>query len=367
MNPQASTLPPADQAALAHAQRDGIVIMGTGGMASQLHEACQQLGVSVHAFISSNVAASQHRGLPVHVLAQLPQALLAHEVWIGIFNHGDDSDLVKLRRQCMSAGFSRVLVPQQYYALVEAQMGWRYWLAPLHAYAAQQDAIAHGRKLLADTESTMVFDAILDFRRANELDQALPRSAGPQYFPADLQLVLPQNTGIYLDGGAFDGDTVSLAVQHLSPRQVLAFEPDPENFQKLTARVAAIDVAATLFPLGISDAVRFLRFRSDNGAGCAVDGSGDSQIQVVAIDSILSRQQVDFIKLDIEGCEIEALHGARELVATCKPFLAIAGYHRWDDLWRIPTLIHAINPDYTIKLRLHCANSFDAVFYAYNA
>ena len=367
MTLQETELRAQDQARLARAQLDGIVIMGTGGMASQLHEACAQRGIKVHAFITSNATKTEHHGLPVHALAQVPEALLAVPIWIGIFNHGDSSDLVQLRRQCLAAGFSNVLVPQQFYALVETQMGWRYWLAPLHAYEQQKAAIAQGRRLLDDAESVAVFDAILDFRTATVLDEVLPRSAGPQYFPVDLLPVLPRSTNAYLDGGAFDGDTVSLAVEQLSPAQILAFEPDPDNFQKLAAHVAVIDVPATLFPLGISDTVRFLRFRSDNGAGCAVDGTGDSQIQVVDLDSVISKLPVDFVKLDIEGCEIEALHGARRLISERKPFLAIAGYHRWDDLWKIPALIHTINPGYTIKLRLHCANSFDAVFYAYNA
>ncbi|WP_303749920.1 FkbM family methyltransferase [Stenotrophomonas pigmentata] len=367
MNQQVSAHRAADSERLTRAQHDGIVIMGTGGMASQLHEACAQLGIVVHAFITSSAMQAEHRGLPVHALAQVPAALLAKPIWIGIFNHGDSSDLVQLRRQCLASGFSDVLVPQQFYALVEAQMGWRYWLAPLHAYQQQHAAIAQGRELLGDAESIAVFDAILAFRTASELDEVLPRSTGPQYFPADLLPMLPSSTGVYLDGGAFDGDTVSLAVEQLSPEHILAFEPDPGNFQQLAKHVASINVPATLFPLGISDAVRFLRFRSDNGAGCAVDGTGDSQIQVVDLDSVVSKLPIDFVKLDIEGCEIEALHGARHLISTRKPFLAIAGYHRWDDLWKIPALIHTLNPGYTIKLRLHCANSFDAVFYAYNA
>lgn len=367
MTRQASPHQAADQARLAHAQCGGIVIMGTGSMASQLHEACAQLGIVVHAFITSSATQSEHRGLPVHALAQVPAVLLTKPLWIGIFNHGDSSDLVQLRRQCLDSDFSDVLVPQQFYALVQTQMGWRYWLAPLHAYAQEHTAIALGRSLLGDAESIAVFDAILAFRTAMELDEVLPRSAGPQYFPVDLLPVLPSSTSTYLDGGAFDGDTVSLAVQQLVPAQILAFEPDPGNFKQLATHMAGIEVPATLFPLGISDAVRFLRFRSDNGAGCAVDGTGDSQIQVVDLDSVVSKLPIDFIKLDIEGCEIEALHGARRLISTRKPFLAIAGYHRWDDLWKIPALIHEINPGYTIKLRLHCANSFDAVFYAYNA
>jgi FkbM family methyltransferase len=45
-------------------------------------------------------------------------------------------------------------------------------------------------------------------------------------------------------------------------------------------------------------------------------------VQMVAIDS-LALTRLDFIKLDIEGMEIEALQGARASIARCKPMLLI--------------------------------------------
>ena len=50
---------------------------------------------------------------------------------------------------------------------------------------------------------------------------------------------------------------------------------------------------------------------------------------------------------------------------TTAPVLAIAGYHRRDDLWRIPAWISSLDLDYRLRFRIHAHNSFDAVFYAY--
>ena len=46
------------------------------------------------------------------------------------------------------------------------------------------------------------------------------------------------------------------------------------------------------------------------------------QVKCVTIDSF-NFQKVDLLKLDIEGMEEQALNGARETIARCKPFLFI--------------------------------------------
>ena len=75
-------------------------------------------------------------------------------------------------------------------------------------------------------------------------------------------------------------------------------------------------------------------------------------------------EKVSFIKLDIEGAEYKALLGARRIIKTYKPKLAICVYHRHDDLCRLPMLIHEMVPDYKFYLRHHHPNEWDTVLYA---
>jgi hypothetical protein len=68
--------------------------------------------------------------------------------------------------------------------------------------------------------------------------------------------------------------------------------------------------------------------------------------------------------MDIEGAEVEALNGARNLIARHHPILSICLYHRQSDLWRIPLIIHSMYPGYCFYLRSHEEDGWQTVAYA---
>jgi hypothetical protein len=59
-----------------------------------------------------------------------------------------------------------------------------------------------------------------------------------------------------------------------------------------------------------------------------------------------SLDTVTFIKMDIEGGEIEALMGMSETVRLARPVLAIAIYHRSTDFVIIPLMLMSMCDDY---------------------
>ena len=75
------------------------------------------------------------------------------------------------------------------------------------------------------------------FGRFTDLPAADP---GPQYFPSDLFRLQPDE--FFVDGGAFDGDTLAVFLKESGGRfrKVLCFEPDPANFQKMRDYVASL-------------------------------------------------------------------------------------------------------------------------------
>jgi hypothetical protein len=73
---------------------------------------------------------------------------------------------------------------------------------------------------------------------------------------------------------------------------------------------------------------------------------------------------VSFIKMDIEGAELDAIRGARKTIRRDHPVLAACTYHQQDHLWRVPLLLQDVLPEAAIFLRAHRADGFDVVAYA---
>ena len=94
---------------------------------------------------------------------------------------------------------------------------------------------------------------------------------------------------------------------------------------------------------------------------------GSEEVTSITIDDFVKENQIekiDFIKLDIEGCELEALQGAKETLKMFKPKLAISVYHKDEDLWKIPQYIKEVVPEYNLYLKQLTTVGWGTVLYA---
>jgi FkbM family methyltransferase len=159
---------------------------------------------------------------------------------------------------------------------------------------------------------------------------------------------------IVLDCGAHVGTYTSRALE-LGAAKVVAIEPDPLNLECLRRNFGA-EIAAgrvVVYPKGVWSSETTLEFReSDDNSGMnsAVlprDGAV-IRIPVTTIDRLvreLNLARVDFIKMDIEGAEREALKGAAATLRSFHPRLALDSNHRSDDMQVFPTLL----PGYRVR------------------
>ena len=139
------------------------------------------------------------------------------------------------------------------------------------------------------------------------------------------------------------------------------FEPDPKNFGRLTQVVGD---NAICYPLALSDQAKTITFASGVGPSSAATDHGDIKIEASSLDTLFPTQQIDFVKLDIEGSEANALQGAKKLISRCRPVITMAMYHKPGDMWDLPLLVNQLADDYKFYIRQHDNNSFEAVFYA---
>ena len=77
--------------------------------------------------------------------------------------------------------------------------------------------------------------------------------------------------------------------------------------------------------------------------------ASEIEVDLVTIDDIVTELQlsrVDFVKMDIEGAERNALKGAIETLRRFQPALAIATENLPDDIHVLPRIIHEAVPGY---------------------
>ena len=104
---------------------------------------------------------------------------------------------------------------------------------------------------------------------------------------------------------------------------------------------------------GLSDRAGELNY-SAHGTGSRKDSNGALTAKFIDLDTYAARKKlsrVDFIKLDIEGAELDMLHGAAKTITRCKPKMAISAYHKWEDLWTLAPYIKSLRPDYEFEFR----------------
>ena len=235
----------------------------------------------------------------------------------------------------------------------------------------QRDDVKRGFEVWEDGASRAEYVAQVRFRLDADFDGLAHPVAHPQYFPPDL--FAWRDDEWIVDGGAYDGDTVRALSEIHGNRfaHLLAVEPDPANFAKLSAVVAALPpeiqsrVDCRQAAVGAEARTLYLDATGTASSATSTEASAQSiAVRSETIDTLVGDQRPTFIKLDIEGFEIDALHGARETIRRHAPTLAVCVYHLQDHLWKIPLMLRAWRDDYAFFLRPHNEEGWDLVCYA---
>lgn len=227
-----------------------------------------------------------------------------------------------------------------------------FWPEFAEDYRANYAKYIGLRERLADKTSRKLLDDLCQFRLNGDLSAMTDYEFDPQgqYFEDFLELKTHGES--FIDIGSFDGQTsLEFASRVEEFDQILAFEPSNTNFPRVQRALEDVGGGPVeVLRLALGATASHQRFHADGGSSSRLVAHGNSLVSVVTLDS-LELEVGTFIKMDIEGGEVEALRGARTTIQRLYPRLAISVYHRYDDLWRIPEEVAASNRDYKIYLR----------------
>lgn len=220
-------------------------------------------------------------------------------------------------------------------------------------------------ELLQDRKSKDILQAIIEKQEAGFADYSDISDTGEEYFLDEF--FKDSGEEIFLDGGAFDGDSVEAFADWTKNRYktIYSFEPDREMVRVLENKIHRYHDLHVI-PKGLYDKKIDLSFTRDNKVYSSHITNEDTGIQIscTSLEEELGMVPFTFIKLDVEGAEIPALNGMKNIITEYRPKLAISIYHKENDIWEIPLFIHKLVPEYKLYIRHFGKQYFGTNLYA---
>lgn len=347
---------------IANIQRDGnipTVLYGAGIYAKEVEKFLQSHSVDVYGYFVDDgyLLADHYCDNRVYSLEQIKSMYVRFNVVIAYCgNH--KSTLIKFNelkcQQIVSVRFFDCRFWERF-----TELNWHYLQNNIDSFQKIYDWFEDG---LSKTTFINYINTKLAFDCSNLNDIR----SYPQYFPDCLPEFTPSYDDIFIDAGAYTGDTLAAFMTKTKKqgcKKYYAFEPDAYNAQQLSSFICEQNLKfVEVMHCGLWSQPDILRFEGAHQTRSLISDSGKTTIKVESIDRLALG--ASFIKMDIEGAELEALKGASNQIKKFKPKLAIALYHKPGDLLDIPFFIKSLCPEYKFYLRIHSPMSEELVLYA---
>jgi FkbM family methyltransferase len=190
-------------------------------------------------------------------------------------------------------------------------------------------------------------------------------------------LARPLPGDVALDVGGCWGETALWLAHVVGPEgRVHTFEPTPSN-RKLLAKNIELNpsIAARIqtwdAPLAAT-AGETVFIQDGLAAGATVREDAEQvagtacELRTDTVDAIVQRGElprVDFLKVDVEGADLGVLQGAAETIRSCRPRLALAAYHRPEDLATLPGFVESLGVPYRWYMQCSTMTDVDTVLF----
>lgn len=238
-------------------------------------------------------------------------------------------------------------------------------------YADNKAAIEKINELLSDKLSKKVLRNRLEFLKTRDRHLMSAIRSEKQYFDSDLIDFTKVQT--FVDCGMYTGDTIEdyIKVTGGNYKHIYGFEPDKailENAKQNLSKYADIDFICK----GTSDKNETVKVSSGLGVMQSIENGIfdpakiNKSFEICTLDdwSHPYNENIDLIKMDIEGAELDSLHGAKKLIQNKLPALAVCVYHKIDDIIKIPQYIYELCGDrYAFYFRHYSDNQTETVCY----
>lgn len=190
-------------------------------------------------------------------------------------------------------------------------------------------------------------------------------AAGPQYFESKWSHT--QNE-VFVDVGVYDlaSSIDFMEWTDYKFKKIYAFEPDPSCYKKALQKRDSLQddlkEKIEIIPKGLSSKNGYLDFPAEyNPLGNSCEKT--ISVETITLDSHLNGEKVTFIKMDVEGAEMDVLQGMSETIKKHKPRIAVCIYHKHEDIFEIAEYLLGLVPEYKLYLRHYNSNELETVLF----
>jgi FkbM family methyltransferase len=229
-------------------------------------------------------------------------------------------------------------------------------------FKKQKNNILRAYNLLEDELSKKIFYLSLK-THITKIPQILPISPrDEQYFPKDLDI----DYSVYINCGAYDGENIKRLDQKI--KKLVCFEIDKHSYKKLVDFVEknkhSIADDIVLLPCAIYNKTTLKRAIIGTGLGSRIDKKGEHFIQCVKLDDIFPTIKPTFVSMDIEGDELRAIKGMKNIIKQSAPSFGVCVYHNVSHMWRIINYLDDMKLGYKFYMRNYTGFFSETVLYA---
>lgn len=236
------------------------------------------------------------------------------------------------------------------------------------------------KDLLHHKQDKFLYDLIIENRKIRQKDVDDPQ----EYFLRNLtrpskeylDFIHKEKIHTVIEGGVFDGES-TLDFLRLLPEGtfIYGFEPLFEAYIESKHRAFLEGLAnVKIYPLALwknKASLNLFEDKEDRAGSKIIDTNKEQEntrsVNAVSIDEFVKEnniQKADFIKLDVEGAELEILQGAKNTLLEHRPQLAVCIYHKKEHIFEIPLFLANLFKDYTYRLGHYSSSLWCTIWYA---
>ena len=243
-------------------------------------------------------------------------------------------------------------------------------------YLDNKETIMNCYNALEDEQSKELYNALLNYRyiRDPKLIENLYESRTECYL--DKVFIDNYKDWLYIDAGSYNADFITTLANKVSINNSMfyIFEPNKifynniintldKNINYKAFNIALCDEDSTMEFMQVPSSTSHIIDKKYNAYKDSIDRNNIDYITTNKLDTIIHKEKVTWIKIDIEWAESTMLKWATEILKRDRPILLLSIYHRRDDLFKLQEYLMSLNLNYKFYIRHYSLSVAKTILY----